>query len=80
MDTVKDLLKSKKFLALLAGLVVWLASLLGADLSNEQVLPVMLTIASYIVGQGIADKGKEAVKEAAKAEAAGKKTSRAKKR
>ena len=83
MDTVKDLLKSKKFLAMLAALIVWLAGVLGADLQTAQVLPALGTIASYIVGQGLADHGKERIKEAAKADAAlnsSKKKASAKKR
>lgn len=63
MDTLKDMLRSKKFLALLAALIVWAVSFLGLDLEMGKVLPVLGTIAAYIVGQGVADHGKEAVKQ-----------------
>jgi hypothetical protein len=71
MDIVKDLLKtfltSKKALALLAGAVVWGLAKAGVLIPEESVLEILVLIAAYIVGQGIADNGKEAVLAAAKA-------------
>lgn len=71
MEAIKDLLKSllgsKKFLALLAGLIVWLVAKLGGNISEASVLELLGFLAAYILGQGIADAGKEKVKEEAKA-------------
>jgi hypothetical protein len=71
MDIVKALLKtfltSKKALALLAGAVVWALAKAGVLIPEESVLEILLLIAAYIVGQGLADNGKEAVLAAAKA-------------
>jgi uncharacterized membrane protein (DUF441 family) len=70
MDIVKDLLKtfltSKKALALLAGALVWALAKAGVLIPEESVLEILLLIAAYIVGQGLADNGKEAVLAAAK--------------
>jgi hypothetical protein len=57
-----QILSSKKALALIAGAIVWALSQAGIGASDEQVLPLLGFIASYLVGQGIADSGKEAAK------------------
>lgn len=60
---VKELLASKKFLAALAGAaVVVLNKAIGLELPEADVLKILGVIASYIVGQGIADHGKEKAK------------------
>lgn len=58
-----DLLKSKKFQAAIAGVVVVIGQdVLGIDLDPASITAVISLIVSYILGQGIADHGKEAAK------------------
>lgn len=52
----------KKLSAAIAGVIVSLAAFAGLDLDVEQVATVIAPIVAYIVGQGIADNGKEAAK------------------
>jgi hypothetical protein len=65
---IKQLFLSKKFLVMLSGIVVFVASRLSHALDPADVDRVLALIASYIVGQGIADHGKEAAKISAAAE------------
>jgi hypothetical protein len=66
-----DLFTSKKFLVMLAAIVMAIASKLGLNLDPDLVNQVLAMAAAYILGQGIADRGKEAAKvEAAAAVAA----------
>ena len=67
MDKVKELWESKKFRAALSAMVVVvLGTVLG--LSEEQAQQLVEIAMAYIVGQGLADNGKEAKKvEAAEA-------------
>ena len=61
MGTMKDAFTSKKFLATVIGaLVVALGSALG--LSEDQSTKVAAMICAYIVGQSVADVGKEKAK------------------
>ena len=53
------LLTSKKFMAALAGLFVGFASKIGLNLPAEDIVTLLSPIIAYIVGQGIADHGKE---------------------
>jgi hypothetical protein len=69
MELIKDLFTSKKFLATLAGIVVSVLAAVGFEIETEIVLGLLLSISAYVVGQGIADNGKEAEKEKAKKEA-----------
>lgn len=78
MSTVKELLVallgSKKFVAFLVSLAVMLITALsgklGLGVSEEQANEISLKVVGlaspYLLGQGIADHGKEAAKEAAK--------------
>lgn len=60
-DALLGLLGSKKFLVTLAGVVVAIGNkALHIDLPDEEVLKVLAFLASYVVGQGIADHGKHA--------------------
>lgn len=60
---MKQLLKSKKFLVSLSGvLFVLLNKTLGLAVPEETVLQVVGLLAAYVVGQGFADKGKEEAK------------------
>lgn len=49
---------SKKFLAMLAGAIVWLLGKSGLAVTSADVTPVLLLIGSYIGAQGLADIGK----------------------
>lgn len=58
---IPEVLKSKKAQALLLGVVaICLKQLIG--LSDEDVTKIVGLIGTYILGQGVADNGKEAVK------------------
>ena len=58
MNTVKDAFTSKKFLATVIGaVVVALGSALG--LSEDQATKVAMMICTYVLGQSVADAGKE---------------------
>lgn len=58
---------SKKFLALLAGVLVWLAGKGGLALTEADVTPLLLLIGGYIGAQGLADIGQGRVRAEAKA-------------
>lgn len=71
MTTIKKfaawLFLSKKVTALLAGLVLLGAKKLGLDITDDEAAAAVALLSSYLVGQGIADAGKERAKiEAAK--------------
>jgi hypothetical protein len=56
----KTLLSSKKFIASFAGMLfVILNQVSGVPVPEDTVLQVVGLLAAYILGQGIADKGKE---------------------
>ena len=58
---IPEVLKSKKFQAFLLGLVsVVCSKLLG--LGEEETKMIVGLVAAYVLGQGIADNGKEAAK------------------
>ena len=57
-----EILKSKKFQAALAGVIVALAADQSLDLDTEQILLILSPILTYIAGQGLADIGKERAK------------------
>ena len=61
LQIVKDLFSSKKFLVMLSGIVITVASKLGLNIDPNTLNQILAIIAAYIVGQGIADHGKEAV-------------------
>ena len=61
MDLLNQLLKSKKFVAMIIGIIAtFLSTRYGFD--EVQTKEIIALVISYIVGQGIADHGKEAVK------------------
>ena len=75
-EVLKALFSSKKFLALIAGLASWLVAKAGLDIPSEDLMPLILMLSSYLVGQGVADFGKESAKihtQAAKEALGGKK-------
>lgn len=67
-DALKQLLGSKKFLVMLATILVYVAGKAGLNLTTDQLVPVLAVMMTYIVGQGISDIGKEAEKEKRKEE------------
>lgn len=61
---LKTLLKSKKFLVSLSGvLFVLLNRISGLEVPEQTVLEVVGLMAAYVIAQGFADKGKEAIKQ-----------------
>lgn len=66
-----DLLTSKKAVALIAAALAWVVGKLGLDIPSADLLaalgPMLGLVAVYILGQGLADKGKEAAKVSAAA-------------
>lgn len=59
MNTLKDLLGSKKAIMAIAGLLTGLAAKVGMDIDTEALVVVLSPIVAYILGQGLADQGKE---------------------
>lgn len=62
IDTLMVLIRSKKFLALIGGGLVWVLAKVGLDLDSNDVTGLLVLVSSYIIGQGVADNGKEAEK------------------
>lgn len=65
LDSLKDAFTSKKFLAAVVGAIV-VAFGQGVGLSDEQSMKISAMVVAYIVGQGVADHGKEKVRLEAK--------------
>ncbi len=61
-----ELLKSKKFQAAVISLVVMILAEVGLELDPAALVVVVSPLIAYILGQGVADIGKEKVKETAK--------------
>lgn len=61
-NAIADLLKSKKAITAIAAAVVAAGAKLGWDVTTEELMPILTPLMAYIVGQGIADHGKEAAK------------------
>ena len=59
IKAIKTMFGSKKFLASLCGVVVAVAAEAGLNISTEALVAVMSPIVAYILGQGVADHGKE---------------------
>ena len=64
-----ELFKSKKFQASLVGLIVALVGEIGLNLDEQALLTVLSPILTFIVGQAMADIGKEKAKAEVKAKA-----------
>ncbi len=62
MDVVRALFSSKKFVAMLAGLVATLVAKIGLESDEATVTQIVSLVAVYIGGQGLADMGKEKAK------------------
>ena len=59
LQTIKNMLSSKKALAMIVGLLVSGAGKYGLEIPTEELTTVLSPLLAYIVGQGIADVGKE---------------------
>jgi hypothetical protein len=59
-DAIRELLKSKKFLVALAGMIAAALARAGWDISNETILAILTPLISFVIGQGISDFGKSA--------------------
>lgn len=57
-----DILKSKKFQAALVGLIVVASEHFIPGLAEFPVQDMLMVLVAYIVGQGLADFGKERIK------------------
>lgn len=57
-----DILKSKKFQVLIAGFIILLLQALIPELANLNTQELIALMVAYLVGQGIADTGKEKAK------------------
>lgn len=56
---LRAMLASKKFIGAIAGVIVAGALKVGVDLPTDAVAAVISPIVAYILGQGVADLGKE---------------------
>ena len=59
---IKTLFTSKKFIASLIGVGVVIGAHFGLALDQESIMVALSPILAYILGQGIADTGKEKAK------------------
>ena len=57
-----DVFTSKKALAALGTLLVIILQALGLPITDEMINKILYVVGPYMVGQGIADNGKEAAK------------------
>ena len=62
VNTLKELLTSKKFLTAIAGTITGAALKIGLELDTEAVLGIISPLVAYILAQGGADFGKSAAK------------------
>lgn len=59
-ESLKGLFTSKKFIAAVVAVLVAIGTRYGLNLDPETVGVIIAPIVAYIVGQGMADRGKEA--------------------
>jgi uncharacterized membrane protein (DUF441 family) len=67
-ELIAELLLSKKLLAMVAGVVVTLLAKVHFQADATTITQILSVIVSYILGQGLADFGKSAAKEAIKSQ------------
>ncbi len=67
--TIKTMLQSKKALMALVAVAVWIGGKAGLHLDNTELLGAVTPLWTYVLGQSIADHGKEAAKIAAESAA-----------
>ena len=58
-EAVRAMFGSKKFLAAAVGVIVGVAGQYGLDIPAQELTVVLSPVLAYIVGQGVADAGKE---------------------
>lgn len=68
---IKDLLSSKKFLAAIVAVLCWVGLRFGISVDPTQATEAIAPLIAFIVGQGIADHGKEAAIVSAQADGKG---------
>ena len=68
LNLIKQLVTSKKAIAMIAGVIVALAARYGLELDPVSVGTILSPIVAYIIGQGMADKGQAAAQITALAE------------
>ena len=61
-NTVKQLLASKKALATIVAILVWLVGKFGLEVESELLYGIVGPLLVYVTGQSIADFGKEKAK------------------
>ena len=61
-EAIGAMFKSKKFIAAIAGVIVAIFGNFGIDIPPDELIAIMSPIIAYIVGQGVADQGKEKAK------------------
>jgi hypothetical protein len=61
-ELLKQILTSKKAWATIAAILVWVLGRVGWDVDAEELLPVVGALCAFVVGQALADVGKEAKK------------------
>ena len=59
---IKGILGSKKALVAVLSGAIWVAGRFGLDLEIGELLPVVAPLWAYVIGQGVADAGKEKAK------------------
>ncbi len=59
-NPLRELLASKKFVVALAGIIAGVAAKKGLALDTETTALLLSPVLAYIVGQGVADRGKPA--------------------
>lgn len=69
-SVIKEFLTSKKFIVAVSGVVIAAAGKIGLELSTETVGLLIAPVLTYLISQGWSDRGKEAAKVTAVAEAA----------
>ena len=62
LDTLKDMAKSKKFLAALIAVACWIGGKVGLDMNPAELTQAVAPLWIYIGAQGYADHGKEKAK------------------
>jgi hypothetical protein len=62
MGLIKDLFRSKKAVATMAGIAAWGLGRAGLDVPATELEPVLQLLGMYVVGQGIADVGQAVLK------------------
>jgi hypothetical protein len=62
LNALKELISSKKALMAIASAIVAGVAKLGLELDTEAVLTIITPLVSFVIGQGVADLGKEKAK------------------